>query len=77
MSAPIELTRRTGEVFIYTGVYVWIFYRYFCTRAVVIPLRAVDLAILVELRACTLVQLSIGISTIVATTSAHPCQVGS
>ena len=41
------------------------------------PLRAVDPANLVELRACTRVQVSVGSSTVVASSAAHHCQVGS
>ena len=41
------------------------------------PLRTVDPANLVELRACTHVQVSVGSSTVVASPAAHYCQVGS
>ena len=77
MSAPIELTRSTCGVFIYMGVYVWIFLSLFLHPSRRNPLRAVDLVILVELRACTRVQLSIGNSVVVATVASHPFQVGS
>ena len=41
------------------------------------PRHAVDPTNLVELRVCTRVQVSVGSSTVVASSAAHHCQVGS
>ena len=56
---------------------VWIFFIVILGPSCHCPLRAVDPANFVELRACTRVQVSIGSSIVVASPAAHYFQVGS
>ena len=78
LAFPARFDLSHVRFFIYSGAWFWIFfYCCFCARVVVILFALSTLQILVELRACTRVQLSVGSSTFVALAAAHHCQVGS